>query len=469
MRTRLSSNVAPLLLGAVCLGVAIAFNNGAYDLRGICVLFGGISALGWCFLRESRAGVPRDSIAESLAPGLWVALVFSLFWGWNDDGLIMYAQHSWTTGRAAMSWMAILLLTYLPTLVLKWREPKWLSWGRWSIFVGLVLIAGVDVIKTSPKPWIDVWTVQQQGADALLHGGNPYTHVAADDTTPGRSGATPYVYPPTQVLVGLIGFGLFKDVRYSMLLGVLIAGIGMRLIAARAPRRLPSLVADAPSLFLFFTPKLFFILEQSWVDPVQLGFLTIALTLYVYEKRLASILVFGIAASSKQTLFLLVPLVGFMLQLSLREWIVMGVAAAMPVVPFMLWDFHALKHGNFDFLAHIPPRADALTLGNWLNRKFQMDLKGTLAFPFSFAVVLVACLRGRGASALAVALSFTYVIFFAFNKQAFANYYFFCAGLAVLGAAAHMADGRILKTKTRATSGGAKASSADRAPTSSSA
>jgi hypothetical protein len=449
--TPIASTVAPLLLAAVGFGVCIAFNNGAYDPRGINVLFGAILVLAWCFFREKRGGISRDSIAELIAPGLWAGLAFSLFWGWNDDGLIMYAQHPWTTGRTAMSWMAILLLTYLPGLVLRFREPKWLSWARFGIFVLLVVIAGVDTFKTSTKPWIDVWTVQQQGAEALLHGHNPYTAVAAADTTPGRSGPTPYVYPPTQVLVGLFGSGFFHDVRYSMLLAVIVAGVGMRLLTAKNPRGLPPLVADAPSLFLFFTPKLFFILEQSWVDPVQLAFITTAICLFVYERRLAAVIVFGFAASSKQTLFWLVPLVGFSLRFTIREWIIMGVAAAAPVVPFAIWDFHALKYGNFDFLTHLPPRPDALTLGNWMNRRFQTTLTGILGFPFAAVVVAIGSLRGRGPAALAVAVAFTYAIFFTFSKQAFANYYFFVAGLAALASAAHLAERTapvVVETKT---------------------
>jgi hypothetical protein len=179
----------------------------------------------------------------------------------------------------------------------------------------------------------------------------------------------------------------------------------------------------------------FFILEQSWVDPIQLMFISVGCVLFLYDKRLAGAIALGLASSSKQTMIFVVPLAGFCLRFTLREWVAMFVAAAVPVVPFMAWDFGALKHSNFDFLAHLPPRPDALTLGNWLNRQFTLGLEGGLAFPLTALVAAIGCWRLRGPAGFATALAMTYVTFFAFNKQAFTNYYYFAGGLAALAAA----------------------------------
>lgn len=474
----------PLFVAAFALGVAIAVNIGMFDDRAIAFLLMASLSLAWAyaaafppawyFLRSSEleGRLVSDLPATLLAPMIWVILATSLFWGWNDRGLLLYPQKPWSQLHGTMTWMLVLLATYLPAMLVSFREPRWVRLLRFVLFALLVLEAGIQTLKTSPVPAIDVWTVQQQGAEALLHGKNPYTYVNVADTTPGRLGSpTPYVYPPTQALAGVPGFKFFGDVRYSMLFAMLTVGVGLRLATWRAERRgLPAIVEDGPALLVWCGPKVFFVLEQSWVDPVQLMFLTTACVLFLYEKRLAGSIAFGIACSSKQTLFWVVPLAGFCLRFRRREWVAMLVAAAIPVLPFLLVNFAAIRHANVDFLRRLPPRADGLTLANWLDREYHMGRDGESAFypvfdflarpltprtghtlgdwfdreyhlghpwalAFPLGVVGLASWKLRGLAAFAIALAFTYMLFFAWSKWAFANYYYFVGGLAALAAA----------------------------------
>ncbi len=446
VRSTAPAACVPLVLATFALGIAITFNYGAYEDRALAFVLLALMALAWAagsslpFARFGPPGGPPqpDAVsARSIAPLVWIVVAMCLFWSLGDRGLIMYAHRPWTTVISAMHWTALVLLTYLPGLVAPLREPRPLKLARFCVLAYLVTRAGVDVIRTSPQPAIDVWTVQQQGAQWLLHGMNPYTHVAAADTTPGRfGGPTPYVYPPTQILVGLPAFWLLGDVRFAMLFAMVASGVALRVVTWRArDRDLPALVEDGPSLLVWGTPKVFFILEQAWVDPVPLFFVAVAFALASYGRRLPAAISFGLAASSKQTLFWIVPLAGFCLRFSLEEWLVMVASAAAPVIPFAVWNFAALKRSNFDFLVNIPSRPDGLTVENWLNREYLLGLQGTYAFKLTAVVVALSCWKHRTLGGLACALALTYGVFFAFNKQAFANYWYFVGCLAALGVA----------------------------------
>jgi hypothetical protein len=141
------------------------------------------------------------------------------------------------------------------------------------------------------------------------------------------------------------------------------------------------------------------------------------------------------------------------LRFDLRRTLVLAVAALVPVLPFVVWDFVALKHANFDFMSGLPPRRDALCFTNAVWKATGAAFPAATAFVLAAAVCAVACVRalpGRtrrlGASParppvdFARALVLTYFVFFFFNRWAFANYYFLLTGLAALGSGAALFD-----------------------------
>src|SRR5262249_54795284 len=46
---------------------------------------------------------------------------------------------------------------------------------RFLLLLAVFAMMGVAVLRASPKPWIDVWYLQQGAADALWHGVDPYS------------------------------------------------------------------------------------------------------------------------------------------------------------------------------------------------------------------------------------------------------------------------------------------------------
>lgn len=430
----LSPEFAVLLLASFLFSMANTFNWGAYNEAGITLVLGGLGILVFCSLEGGRPGVGGSS--PSLQLGIvWLGLLMMTFHALTDP-ILLHPAFPWTIGRKMQFVMLGLLFTYLPFISRRWREFRWVRWARFAAFAVAVAVAGQDVITASPKPRIDVWNVQQEGAKDLAAGYNPYDGVAVHDTGPRIGDDVPYVYPPVQLYVTLPAYALMGDVRYTMLAAVLLAGFGMRYITGRARAGLPSIAEDAPALFLWLMPKLFFILEQAWVDPVQVMFIVFTLAAHVGNRRWLAAFLLGFVFASKQTMFWAVGLTGVVLGFDRRQWAITLAIGGALVVPFALIDFRALKHANFDFLNRLPWRPDALTFNVWYLRFFGSEMSQAVGFALAALSAVYAMVRRRGSVArLGVAIATTYAFFFTFNKWAFANYYFLISSLTALAAA----------------------------------
>lgn len=449
----------PALLGSFLLGVSIIYSNGAYSEAALHCVVLALLVLGWRFLVSLRGDPPAHG-DPTLAIGLaWVGLAGMLWIGWNDRGLIIYAQRPWDAAKSAQVGMFLLLCSYVPAMVLRKVEHPAVRAVRFALFAVCIVIAGVDTIKVSPTPAIDVWSVQTKASAAFSKGLNPFTAVGTPNTQPGVAGATiPYVYPPLQVYLSWIGWKLFGDVRYTMLMGLLVAGGAMRFIARRgepllAPTKLEPLLEDAPALFLWLTPKLLFVLEQAWTDTLEITFLSLFLAAYIKRRTWIAAVMLGLTLSSKQTMFWIVPMAALMLGLTLRQWIVTGITGVVLAFPYVVWDFHAFKFAVIDFQNLLPPRSDGLTLTNWYAKKEAQKLGGAaIAFALAGTVAGAAMWRlRRSPSLFASSVALVYLVFFAFNKWAFANYYYLVAGLAALAAAASFNDGAPSRTASSST------------------
>ena len=214
----------------------------------------------------------------------------------------------------------------------------------------------------------------------------------------------------------------------------LIAGAAMRFVASRTLPDAPAFARDAPALFYFLSPKLFFVLEQAWTEPVSVMLAALVIAAWVAKKPLATAILLGLLFATKQTMIWIVPTAWLLL--SLRPWqaaTAFGVAGAT-ALPF-LGNLHALKYALLDFQNLLPPRKDGLTLSTTLDDLFGFGLPGVLGFLFAAATCGVSAwkLKGR-AKAFVPTAAFTLLVFFFFNKWAFANYYFLTMGLAALAA-----------------------------------
>lgn len=321
-------------------------------------------------------------------------------------------------------------------------DARW----RWWWFLPLLLVhfaLGAWVLRHSPNPTIDVFVFQQEATAALLHGTNPYTL-----TFPNIYGDQPYYgpgvtangrvnfgfpYPPVSLLLALPGYLVAGDYRYAQLLALTLSGL---LLALARPGKLPLLAAA----LLLFSPRVFFVLEQGWTEPLVVVLLALTVTCACRWPRWLPIAL-GLFVASKQTL-IAVPLLALLLVGGVGHWRVwwrlLWRAAAVALVVTLPLALTALREFVYSVLLlqfYQPLRTDALSFVAVLTRHgFQVP--GWLAFGVLVVVLVLVLWAGVPTPAgFASGIGVAYLCFFAFNKQAFCNYYFFTLAALAVGIA----------------------------------
>ncbi len=432
----ISTELLWMLGAAFTFGFANAISHGTWQPIAFVVLFVLLGALTWrFFVPLSRQAYLTDARRAAVVAVALVGMQPVL--GLADPKVVRDVGGSIALLRCIQVALLCLVSTYLPFLARS--ESEALRRLRFASFAVLVFVLGLVVFWFDPHPQIDVWSLQMRGAEIFTRGQNPYTHAAVPDTDPENTFTVPYVYPPASIYAGAMGLLVGGDVRYALLGAVLATGIAIRFVARRHGRAaVPSILEDAPALIFWLTPIMPLVLELSWVDPIQSMMVSLGLAAFCANKRNLAAVFFGVAASSKQSMFWLLPMAAMMLGFRRKQWVVMGLAAVAPVLPFVIWDFRALKFSTFDFMSQLPPRRDALCFTNAMYQWFRLPFPTASAFVLAAGVVAIAIARRRGKSpfAFAQAVVLTYFVFFFFNRWAFTNYYFLLTGLSALAAAA---------------------------------
>lgn len=430
------------LAASWALGLVMLLTAGIYDgplaEPSLVVVLAVVGVVGWRFVRhlaprEERGVAARPALAVAgVAIGAFVVMAIA------DRRLLTDATSG--TGALHLVQGATLLavLAYLPAAIAGKVEGRATRDARFFAIVALVVGAGISVVRISPAPHIDVWSIHTTGALALAHGHDPYEVVSVADTGPYGEPLS-FVYPPGTLYACFVGRVLLGDVRYAMLAALVGTGLALRAIARTGVggggESRPSLLEDAPALLVWLTPKALFFLEQSWNDVLPLAFTALAVLARLRERRLLAGAMLGVALACKQSMFWVIPL-ACLLQLGLASWATMAAVGAVIVVPFAAWDFRALLHANVQYHAHLPPRFDGLTPMNFLYRHFGVTPRSAPGFLLATATTVAAFARApRTATSFALSATLAFLVFFVFNKWAFMNYYFFLAGLAALAAA----------------------------------
>jgi hypothetical protein len=317
-------------------------------------------------------------------------------------------------------------------------RPERAATARAPILLSLFFVLGAWVIHHSTDPQTDVILIQREAIATLLAGDNPYSM-----TFPNIYGANSpfygpgmvsgdrvlygYSYPPLLLLLALPGQVLAGDLRYSHLLALTIAG---GLIAYARPGRVGSLAA---ALFLF-APRTYFVLEQSWTD----CFVVMVLALLVFcacRWQRGFPVVLGLFLGAKQYIVLALPLLWLLRPQLTRSpglKVILSIAvmtAAVVTLPLALWDFSAFWRDLIVIQFQLPFRMDSLSFSAALARLTGIKLPSLVGFLAAGAAMVVALRRCPvSPSGFALGLTWVYFAFFAFNRQAFCNYYFLILG-----------------------------------------
>lgn len=446
-----------LSLAAVALGHAIQLSDGEYSLPGESLLI----AIHWVgiALVLTAAGVwisrrtPRWP-SERVVPGVvaggvaiqFLQLLTSPLSGshdWSDDLKLNGAP----TPRGFTIGLSIAAILCVGLLARSARVRKLCL----PAILLVHLLLGIAMIRACPAPFIDVYVFQQQGSAALLDGKNPYTVAFPDiytlkepEKTPPygekltKDGALAFGFPylPVSLLMSTAGYAVAGDFRYAQVVAMTLAGA---LLAYARPGRRAALAA----VLLLFTPRAFFILGRGWSEPYVVCLL--AATVFCACRRSRALpIALGLFLASKQYLALALPAV-----LLLAAWTgdrrgairlawQTALVALLVTLPLALWDWHAFWFSTVTVQAAAPFRKDALSYLAWWRWNFPNapllgrpleSLGGSVAFAMTLPAMLLAFWRApRTPAGFAAALALTFLPFLAFNKQAFANYYYFAIG-----------------------------------------
>jgi hypothetical protein len=422
---------------ATALAVTLQFHDGRLEPFGFIVMAASLGVLGWALLRlPPDRPSPRDETSIERFLGLAVALVMAAQFTRRPGvfvevhGLLGYVP--FFAGIAATATVLTLAVT---------REHLRLA------LLGLLafhLMLGAWVIRHSPNPLIDVVVFQRDGVAALLSGHNPYAltfpniysgtsfydYYGPGMTVGGRL-QFGFPYPPLSLLLAIPGEVFGGDFRYSQLIAMTTAGL---LIACARGGRIGLWAA---ALYLF-APRSFFVLEQGWTEP----YLVLLLALVAFcacRFRSGLGIALGLFLASKQYLILAVPLLPLLQSPardrdSLRRFaftvvVPAAAVAAVVTIPFALWNIPAFVHDVVTLQVQQPFRQDALTFLAAFAYLTGVQLPSILAFVAAIVATVVAWRHcPRTPSGFISAVAFVFFAFFAFNKQAFCNYYTFIVG-----------------------------------------
>ena len=293
---------------------------------------------------------------------------------------------------------------------------------------------GVWTIQQTPAPAIDVHVFQRDAITALHNGLNPYglTYPNIYGNVrfygPGLSvnGRLQFGFPyfPLSLLLAMPGQLLAGDHRYAQLVALELTAILM------AFARSKGFGPVAAALFLT-TPRMFFVLEQAWTEPfVVFGLAMVVFVACRYARAVPW--TFGGFVALKQYLVLAVPAALLLVRHPrevLRFVTKASIVGAAVTLPFMLWNPRAFWTSVVALQFHQPFRMDALSYLSWWTIRGHRQPPETISFIAAAIAAGIALWRlPRTAAGFAAAVALTFFAFFAFNKQAFCNYYFFVIG-----------------------------------------
>lgn len=339
----------PLAAAAFSLSIVLDFNGGFWSWPGLIGVLGALALLLWWL---SDAHIPMFSTRLILTP--WLALEFLHF---AAHFIVAYDSHF-------PVW--ILPLTALILGGLSWRlfaegdRTRGAVWNyRYGLLVGFALLSAI-VIETAPSNGIDVLQYHNEAAHRLLAGqplnGEDY-HVVVDPRYNYSAPDTDYPYMPYEAELRAFSLKAFGDVRYIGVASMLATYPIVVALARQSGQRGndPDLIA---SLVLVAGTPLY-ILQNAWTEP--LAPVLLGLGLLLRRDWLALGLAFGLAASLKLWLLVMIPVAWTM---DKRSGVVAVVTAGLTALPFLLQDPAGLLHGSVLYHFSVPARLDGVTMAH---------------------------------------------------------------------------------------------------------
>ena len=426
--------LAPLLsVAAVLLGEALQISNGtgrpsAFILLSVTL---GLSLLALLLPEPRRAWLAPLAERTTL-----LVLGLGLVWQFIQLATSFPAMYLQPGPRGFAPFLAGIVVAAVLAGAGLSGQP-WLGRMRVPLLVGVHLALGTWIIHCSPRPNIDVYAWHVEAFRVLGQGINPYAvtmpdiYGHSDFYGPGLlvNGRVQvgFPYPPFSLLLAGTGHLLGGDYRFTNLAAM---GLAAMLMATCRPGRWAPLAA---AVFLF-TPRTFFVLEQGWTDAYVV--LLLAATVWC-ACRVPRLLPFalGLLFAIKHYMVLAAPLVVLLhpgpqpWRDTLRTLLKAAALAAVVTLPFAVLDPKAFFHDLIGFQLRQPFRMDALSYLAWWAKQTGEQPPSWIGFAMVLPALGLSLWRApRTPAGFAAAVALTFLVFFAFSKQAFCNYYFFIVG-----------------------------------------
>jgi hypothetical protein len=428
--------VAFLAITIGCLGVASHLRKGEYHPAAIVLLLiafvAAVAALAVNRRRWTWAW------GGCLVFASLIAVLAVDFWRLQKFDLIS----RWTWGQNAVGFM------FLAAVAGMWQNKRW----QWGCIAGLAIasfVCSCDMLRDFPRLEGDVLMFHQGSTEALWRGINPYAirypNLYPRDTAfygPGVVDADNYLtisfpYPPFSLLMSMPGYLLGGDVRYSTAAAIAISAVLMAL--ARQSRQ--SILAAAALLMCANLP---FVVLCAYTEPLVV--LTLSLAMFAACRwPKAFPYCFGLFLASKQYCFIACPLAWLLADgTGAQRWraavvilIKAIVIAVIVTLPLALWDLRLFTRSVIVTQMIQPFRDDAISFPAAWVRLFGGRPIAWLGFAvLAPAWILTLRFCRPSPAGLATGIALVFLSFFAFNKQAFGNYYVLVIGAACWAIAA---------------------------------
>lgn len=319
--------------------------------------------------------------------------------------------------------------------------------GRfWRVFP-FILVVFTSIcfwnIKTTPTPPIDVYVIQTLGAHYLVNSSNPYTGTYPNIYGVDANGDSPnygkgevngnvllfgYIYPPANLLLSIPGY-LAGDVRYSQWLIILVGLIALAQLTTHS-------VSKMAALILVTMPAMIQNFILSYSDLVLVGLICISVYAMQHYPRISFIPVALTLVFKQYCIFLFPLFIALYLfppsEPRKRPFKIWPTIILMTVinVPFVLPDIEGFIYSTLTHHFACPFRPDSLTLTALMYRLGIVLPMNALSFLGPACAFLIYWVKkDKTWSGMFVLTTIGFLLFFFLSKQAFGNYYFFCAGL----------------------------------------
>jgi hypothetical protein len=425
------AHLAPLLsVAAVTLGYAIQFGNGARHPDSMALLTVALVASLLAVVmpdpRHARV-VQMAERATILLLGIGLIGQFIFLATSSPAVYLRPGRNGFTSFLTGIAVAAVLAGAGL-------GGKPWLGRLRLPVLVGVHVALGSWIIHYSPNPHIDVYTFHVEAFRALGQGINPFAI-----TMPNIYGHEEFYgpglvvngrlqvgfpYPPFSLMLAWVGHLLGGDYRYVNLVAMGLAALLMGTCR-------PGQWAQVAAVVFLFTPRTFFVLEQGWTD----AYVALLVAATVWSACRAPKLLpvaLGLLFAVKHYMLLAAPLVVLLYpgpqpwRETLRTLVKAAVVAAVVTLPFAVLDPVALYNDLMGFQMRQPFRMDALSYLSWWAARTGQQPPSWLGFAVVLPALGLSIWRApRTPAGFAAAMAMTFTVFFAFSKQAFANYYYF--------------------------------------------